>query len=211
MKILIYLLLSITVNNMYGQANKNSISPLASFSPIWNEIAYLACNTAANETYLTKNEKEVIYIVNLVRKYPLTFCNTVLSKYPQTSGKEYLLTNEYYYKSLISNLTTLSPLPILTPDRLCFESALCHSSTSGKSDYVGHERITNKCTEKEYYRGECCAYGNEDPLEIVLQLLIDEDVPSFGHREILLGNYYKIGISIQPHTTYEFNAVLDLY
>jgi hypothetical protein len=48
-------------------------------------------------------------------------------------------------------------------------------------------------------------------LEIVLQLLIDEDVPSLGHRRILLEKYQTIGVSIQPHSHYGFNAVLDFH
>jgi len=47
------------------------------------------------------------------------------------------------------------------------------------------------------------------PLEIVLELMIDEDVPSLGHRLVMFTNYTKIGISIQPHKKYEWNTVLD--
>ena len=42
-------------------------------------------------------------------------------------------------------------------------------------------------------------------------LLIDKDIASLGHRKILLGKYTSAGVSIQPHTDYRFNTVLDFY
>ena len=63
-----------------------AVSPLASYSTIWNDVKYSACNTAVNAAYLTQSEKEVIYVLNLIRSYPALFCKTVLKKYPEKSG-----------------------------------------------------------------------------------------------------------------------------
>ena len=71
-----------------------------------------------------------------------------------------------------------------------------------------NERKRNDC-EKDFY-GECCEYGNDDPMEIVMSLLLDYDVPSLGHRKICLSETYNlIGVSIQPHKNYTYNSVLD--
>jgi uncharacterized protein YkwD len=121
------------------------------------------------------------------------------------------LNDKLYYQSLVKELLVLPQKQLLTPDKLCFASAFCHACTSGKSGYTGHDRFTNACKENEYYLGECCSYGYDDPLEIVMQLLIDEDVPSLGHRRILLNDYHTIGVSILPHSKYSFNAVIDLH
>jgi hypothetical protein len=43
-----------------------------------------------------------------------------------------------------------------------------------------------------------------------MDLLIDEGVPSLGHRIILFKPHTQIGVSIQPHKKYRWNAVLDL-
>jgi hypothetical protein len=48
------------------------------------------------------------------------------------------------------------------------------------------------------------------PVDVVMQLLVDEDVESLGHRMILLGSYTKIGAATRPHTAYRTNSVLDL-
>jgi uncharacterized protein YkwD len=57
---------------------------------------------------------------------------------------------------------------------------------------------------------ECCDYGNDNAVDILLNLLVDDGIPGVGHRLICLSNSYtKIGISIQPHKVYEVNTVMD--
>ena len=53
--------------------------------------------------------------------------------------------------------------------------------------------------------------GSNNPVEIIIHLLIDKDIASLGHRKILLGKYTSAGVSIQPHAEYRFNTVLDFY
>ena len=178
-------------------------SPLASYSPMWNDAKYLKCNTATKARYLTPAEKEVIYVLNLVRMDPALFANTVLPKYP--------VTHSPYYESLLVKLRTIKPLGALASDSLCFVGAKCHAVNSGIEGYVGHERGTQECRDKWYFNGECCDYGHDKALDIVLSLLIDDGVPSLGHRNICLSKYVKLGVSIQPHKLYRYNAVLDFH
>ena len=186
-------------------------SPLAVYSAEWNKPVYTKCNTADKTTYMSATEKEVIYILNLVRSYPKLFANTVLKKYPEHSGNESLLDDKYYFQSLLDTLLVMQPGVILLPDKLCYTSAQCHAYQSGITGYEGHERKKVECKEKRYFNGECCDYGNDDALEIVLSLLIDEGVETLGHRRICLDSYQKLGVSIQPHKEWRFNAVLDFY
>jgi hypothetical protein len=188
-----------------------AISPLALYSSEWNDVKYSKCNTAVNAAYLSKSEKEIIYILNLIRSYPALFAKTVLKKYPALSGNGYLADDTYYFKSLVDTLLTMAPIQMLYPDKACFISAKSHAWQSGITGYVGHERKTRDAKLKKHYYGECCDYGHKDPLEIVLSLLIDEGIPSLGHRDICLSNYAKLGVSIQPHKKYGTNAVFDFY
>ena len=188
-----------------------AVSPLALYSIEWNDIKYSKCNTAFNEPYLRKSEKDVIYILNLIRSYPALFAKTVLKKYPALSGNGYLADDTYYFKSLVDTLLTMKPVQLLYPDKACFTSAKSHAYHSGITGYVGHERKTPDSKLKKHYYGECCDYGHNDALEIVLSLLIDEGIPSLGHRDICLSNYSKVGVSIQPHKKYGTNTVLDFY
>lgn len=188
-----------------------AVSPLAAYSKIWNDKKYSVCNTAANCTYLSKDEKEVVYILNLVRVNPALFAKTVLVPYPSVSGDGYLAADSFYFISLLNTLQTMEPLGVLYPDYQCFESAKHHATASGMSGYVGHERKTKTSKAKKYYDGECCDYGHTTPLDIVLALLIDEGIPSLGHRDVFLSNYSKIGVSIQPHKKYLTNTVFDFH
>lgn len=185
-------------------------SPLAAFSSEWNDPRYLKCNTAANTSYMNDDEKEVIYILNLLRTNPTLFANSVILKYPDWDHKGFLR-NIDEYKSLLDTLRKVKPLSLLYPDSLCFVSAQCHAISSGQAGYVGHERQTKECRDKHLYFGECCDYGNKEPLPVLMSLLIDQNVPSLGHRYMCLGWYKKIGVSIQPHKGYGNNTVIDFY
>lgn len=213
MKSLFLLCMLLTVGNLYAQYSEDSIayaSPLADFSTVWDEEKFIACNTAAESIFMIDGEKDVIYILNLARRYPLLFCKTVLLQYPEMSGDEELAKNGYF-KSLVGELKRLPEQSILHPDKLCFESAFCHAVSSGKAGYTGHNRLNKTCIQNKYFTGECCDYGDEDALDIVIGLLIDKDVKALSHRRILLGNYTRVGVSIQPHKKYRVNAVIDVH
>jgi len=183
-------------------------SPLADYSTEWNDTKYLKCNTAANAHYMTAEEKKVIYILNMARMNPPLFAKTVVNQYPDKS-KWSINRNSRYFISLMDTLQKLKPIKLLYPDSLCYKSAFCHAVTTGKNGSVTHERVTDKCKKEEYFNGECCHYGNNKAIDILLSLLIDENVPSLGHRYVCLGNYNKLGVSIQPHIAYKNTAVLD--
>lgn len=185
-------------------ATPTPVSPLARYSTAWNAPKYTTANTAKNTPYLSAEEKELIYLLNLVRMAPALFAKTVLPSYATNQQST-------YYQSLVANLLVMKPQPLLQPDSLCWVSARCHAISSGQQGYDGHIRITKDCEQKEYYMGECCHYGSGNPLGVLISLLIDEDIPSLGHRKICLGSYEKIGVAIQPHSVYGNNAVLDFH
>ena len=186
-----------------------TFSPLTTYSDEWNKPGYAQCNTAEKVSYMSVGEKNVIYILNLIRTCPVLFTNTVLLKYPERSGNYHLLNDTFYFQSLVKTLLSMKPAPLLFPDKDCYTSARCHAIQSGITGYVGHERKKAECEKKRSYNGECCDYGNDDPLDIVLSLLIDEGVNSLGHRSICLGEYAKVAVSVQPHKAWRYNTVID--
>ena len=148
--------------------------------------------------YMSEQERAVIQQLNIARMYPKWYLYFYL-KNPQTENEKSL------YKTMMIMKSIPSPL---VPCKACYESALCHAKTSGEKGYVGHDRQVSTC--KQTFNGECCEYGSTQAKDIILNLLIDEDVPSLGHRIICLTeSYTQIGISTQPHSTYRFNTVLD--
>ena len=191
-----------------ASAQKKVTSPLSAYSRKWDDAKYLACNTAKNSSYMSDSEKKIIYILNLARMNPKLFAETVVLTFHPDAGK-----NESgeprYVSSLIAMLDTVRPLNLLKPDQDCYKSAYMHASTSGKLGYTGHERQTTAATKAQRFRGECCSYGHGSPIQIVMQLLVDQDVPSLGHRMICLGSYTTIGVSLEPHKSWSYNCVLD--
>ncbi len=177
--------------------------------PEWKNPKYNIAYTAQNTDYLTENEKLVYYYLNLARLNPPLFAETFLIKYTKWNSYEDLSLSDYYTGSLYKTMKNMQPVGVLSPQKDLFESAKCHAVSSGKVGYVGHTRLSNSgCVSK--FSGECCSYGQFDALNIVMQLLIDSDVPSLGHRKICLdGGYQTLGVSVQPHKTYRFNSVLD--
>lgn len=186
----------------------HTTSPLQLFSDAWNDEKYDAANTARNAVYMTETERQVIHILNLVRMNPVLFERTVLKQYPEYK-RNAKLKESVYYKSLSVTLAKMNALPILLPNESCFESARCHAETSGRKAYVGHDRLTEDCKKATFFTGECISYGYSEALDIVMALLIDENVPTLGHRINFLGNFKSIGVSIQPHQSYRYNAVID--
>jgi hypothetical protein len=183
-------------------------SQWARYSPEWTDDLHQKCNTAGSISYLQPLEKQLIQQLNMLRRQPALFARTVLVPYLQAEKPDWR--QNWYYKTLYDKLLTLKPLPLLQPDSLCWVSARCHAISSGQAGYVGHGRLNDECQRLRYYQAECCHYGYNQPLDILVSLLVDEDVPSLGHREILLSPYTRVGVAFAPHTRYKHNTVFDL-
>ena len=181
-------------------------NPLSGFGAEWNSPAYQVCYTAMSAGYMSGDEQEVIHILNLLRSNPALFLRSVLqnpkSPYYVRPGEK-----NKYKTSLVADMRKLKSTAILLgPDAGLFETARCHAESSGKAGYVGHDRLAG--CEKGFL-AECISYGSADPLEVVMQLLIDEDVPSLGHRKILFDfSYGKAGVATRTHTGYGSNSVI---
>lgn len=165
----------------------------------WVYPKYAPANTAKDEDYLTENEKQLFYYLNLARMLPSLFADVFLPAMRYSTDK--------HQSSLVADLKGMAAAPALRPDRMLHESARCHSMESGELGYEGHGR--SKC--EQYFRAECIQYGVLDPLDMIIGLLVDHGWETYAHRSIMLDPVYNtLGVSIQPHITYHINAVLDL-
>ena len=158
------------------------------------------CNTAAKFNKLTADEKLVIQCMNLVRAYPKQFSFLYIESRIE-DWKDNPNT-----KSLVEELHAMSPMGLFYPNETMQASAACFALESGTLGLVGHDR--RKCPYD--YWAECCEYGSNRPIDILLSLLIDEGVPSLGHRKIILyGEYQDVGVSIQTHKKWRNCTVID--
>jgi hypothetical protein len=181
----------------------------------WGDSVKNAARKAAKSSFMSDEEEDVIYWLNLARMQPDLYAELYLEpslglydikSWLETGTADYSMeVHMTYENSCYLEMAKMKGLNVLTPNLNCYQSAECHAKESGKTGYVGHDR-TN-C--QEFFSGECCHYGRSDPFETILELLVDTYVPSLGHRHICLGAYSGIGVSRQPHKTYQLNTVLD--
>lgn len=197
-RILFIFLLSISIQAIAQQKAK-----------AWDAAIIAKANTAKDEKYLSKTEKEVILYLNLLRLNPKLFGETFLKRYLD-STKE----NDSYTKSLLKSLPTTKPLPELQASKELWDFAKSYAIKCGKENKTGHgnyaQRIKSISANYGGAMAENCDYGNNKAIDIIMSWLIDEGVKSLGHRENMLDPEYKfVGTSIQPHKGYEWNCVMD--
>jgi uncharacterized protein YkwD len=175
----------------------------------WDKDVLKQANTAASASYLSDEEKKLIYYTNLCRLKPKLFCQTVLEDYlknhpDQTQGA----------LGLKRTLLADKAVGALMPDEALSKSAKDYATKMGKEGKEGHidfqERM--KPFMKSYMKfGENCDYGAPLALDAFMRLLIDTSDPvNLGHRKNLLDpNFKAVGVSGQPHKTYRWNYVMD--
>lgn len=165
------------------------------------EHKYTDTNCAKNTPWLSAKEKKMYYYLNYARLNPTGFCDRyVLPKLKNDSTNIYLIT-------LVNYMYAMLPMNAVKPNKTQYDNAKCHATSSGIAGHIGHDRVDKNC--KSGFYGECISYGVDEPLSVVLQLLIDENVSSLGHRYICLGFYTEVGISMADHKSWGTNVVWD--
>jgi hypothetical protein len=176
---------------------------------------YRLCNTAKNESYLNDIEIQLFYFTNLARINPALFRNTYLKKYlPETFTSQ--KSSSEYENSLNEDLLRMTPKPLLFPDKDLWKAALAHAEDLGNSGLTGHNSTDGtycfdriKTIAGKDASSENCAYGPNRSFSILMLLLIDEGIPSKGHRYNQLGESKLAGIAHRPHKVYGWNTVFD--
>ncbi len=169
--------------------------------------------TSVNSNSQSRDD-EVLKLLNTVRTNPTAFIRSHVNPYLKERG----LINNRYAKSLVADLKKYKKMRELKISKALSTVARMHAIDMGKTGLVGHTSsdgttFSDRLRKKVKTGGmiaENCDYGNEEPLDIVMALLIDDGIKSLGHRKnILEPTYQWIGIAIEKHKTYGVNCVLD--
>jgi uncharacterized protein YkwD len=156
----------------------------------------------------SKHENEILAVINELREDPSLFLAEVVLPYIETNE----LYRSSYARSLIRDLKKQSPLPTFSIDSSLQKMAQEFADKSGKKGSFGHRKYTQRYEQYGShlnYDGENIQYGLRDPVEIVIDLLIDESIPSLGHRKNLLSKDFSvIGIGFAPHTKMQTITVM---
>ena len=183
------------------------INPQPYIDKLYTKEQQDIANTAKDAAYLSDKEKYMIFLCNLAR----------------LDGQKYaelldIRTSTYSYEvSLRETLDTVKNFPMLYPnERLCEAAAFHaddmikkgifqHASSDGTNTFVRIQRYY-----KGYAMGENIHRGPQNPSLIVRTLLVDNGVPSVGHREnILSPKFSRIGVAIHFSTASEYYCVQD--
>lgn len=104
-----------------------------------------------------------------------------------------------------------APLPALSWSDVLWNACRVHVLDQGPLGTTGHTGSDGSSFSDRIARfgtvvgasGENLGYGDFSPIEQVLSLLIDDGVPSRGHRTNLFSpNFTQIGNYIGPHKRY---------
>ena len=179
-------------------------------------------------TFLSKLEQEVLIELNRARTDPKTYAKYVkaIMKYYegniiQYPGEIAIMTNEGVSaaEECYEFLMAAEPLDTLRPSRGLSLAAKDHAEDQGETSETGHTGRDGSSPFDRIERygrwlstaGENIDYGNDNARRIVLSLIIDDGVPTRGHRANIFNSQFKAaGIACGPHQKYRHMCVIDL-
>ncbi|MBL7959307.1 CAP domain-containing protein [bacterium] len=190
--------------------------------PAQNEAKPVSMN------FLSDLEKQVYYELNRVRSNPKEYAKHVkkvmglfdgnLMKYP---GETAIMTTEGESAAAecYDFLMAAEPVDTLRVSRGLSLAARDHADDQGETTETGHTGRDGSSPFDRIERygqwlstaGENVDYGNNIARRIVLSLIIDDGVPSRGHRKNIFNPQFKVvGIACGPHQQYRYMCVMDL-
>ena len=206
------------------------MSMLASNSRIIKVILVISCMfSAAGAAALEEIPAEgVLAEINLARTEPLQYAGFLQELRKQFQGDSYtpagtniaLRTKEglVAVDEAINYLTARKALPPLQWSAGLAAAAAELVEEQGKSGLIGHNGLKGGGLLQRVKRqgigetrlGENIAYGFNSPRAVVMALIIDDGVPSRGHRKNQFdASFIQAGVSCGFHPYYEIFCAID--
>jgi len=188
----------------------------------------LNLNTAANASYLSTLEKEVIFEINLLRSNPAKYASNYIeplannynSRMLYYPGDKPLKTREGVraLHECVRVLKRAQKLSLVYPSKGLTKAAEDHVKDQSKSGRTGHQGSDRSNIKQRIERygswnvriAENIAYGGFSARQIVIYLLIDDGIRNRGHRLTFLHPDYKtVGVAVGSHPGYKSMWVMD--
>jgi uncharacterized protein YkwD len=203
----------------------------------WSVDEIRKADTARDCAFLDASQRNTILYINLARLYPKKFADVCVRPYQKLfhgllirhPGQVDILSQEGVAAVVecVKALHAVGPMEALVPSAGITRAALDHVADQSRTGQTGHEGDDGSTPFERMDRygertwsdgpvtvsgggGECISYGYDDPREITIQLLVDDGVPSRGHRKLLLDRTFRlVGLGIGEHPQYRHICVVD--
>jgi uncharacterized protein YkwD len=177
---------------------------------------------------LSESEHALLDEINQARANPQLYASYLENMKPLFSGKQYtaqgrnvaLITEEGWaaVEDAIKFLRAAKPCGPLNPSRGLSLAAQTHVKEQSGTGMTGHQGSSGMIEDRvrpfgkwQGDIGENITYGNDSARERLLTWLIDDGVPTRGHRIRVLSSTYKVaGISCGAHPEFGGVCVLTL-
>ena len=187
----------------------------------WSPKQLNSANTFHKISYLTLDEKMVIFYINLARIDSKLFSKTILKDYQayldSTGGSNPNLA------SLKRDLAMQKSVKPLVPQKDLYQLAKNYAIFQGKTGQTGSTnfigRVKKLCqTEKYLEIKELLYYSKKQPLDVAFGILtgyseygaIPADIVKKERKLIFKKNINTIGLSLKKHSEYEHVCVFEI-
>jgi uncharacterized protein YkwD len=176
--------------------------------------------------YLSPLEKAIVHEINAARTDPKGYASFLEQwkryydgKLLKIPGEGIIMTEEgtTAVNEAIKSIRSMNPAPRLIASKGMSLGAKDHVKDQGSSGSVGHkgsdgsqpwDRV-NRYGTWERCIGENIAYGSDKARNIVMCLIIDDGVPSRGHRKNIFNPDFRvIGVACGQYGTYRTVCVI---
>lgn len=163
---------------------------------------------------LTPEEKESLYWVNLARRNPAYFCDSVLRPilriFPELQGPE--------ARAMLKDILAAGALPMYEPHRVLIKLARDHAQDlASKNSPLSHNSTNGTPFGTRMLKGgvntcaaENLSLGSQGILLSVVLLYLDKGLVPAAHRQTLLSKQYtQLGVGVKPYAGNQLILVQD--
>lgn len=176
---------------------------------------------------MEQNERAVLEELNLARTRPAEYAGYLEEHKRNFKGPLIVVVDGRRIKTVegvtavdeaIAFLKSTPPVPALSASQPLTLSARDHVRDLGPRGVTGHVGADNSQPADRISRygrprtisGEGITFGPISARSIVIQLIVDDDVPGRDHRKNLFEPAFRVaGIAIGPHKFYAYMCVVD--